>query len=296
MTAWTFELVQKVFSDGGCTLLNISYINNKQPLDFICKCGNKGTRTLSTFLKSPFCKVCGYTNTGTKNDRKSYEEVLNEFTKRDYELLSTEYKNNNQLLEYICDCGNTHKMSLANIKKNKKCPNCYNKHWWNIEKVKEIFSEYGCELLENSYTNSNIGMDYICSCGNKSNTSLGNFLKGVRCKICGIQKITGKNHYLYDHNKTQEEREHKREYTEYRQWRKNVFVRDNFTCQCCNKKGTELHAHHLESYSFNYELRTILENGVTLCRTCHDKFHKKYGFFTPTTKQQYIEFIGDLNG
>lgn len=79
---------------------------------------------------------------------------------------------------------------------------------------------------------------------------------------------------------------------EYRQWRKSVFIRDNWTCKSCGKKGGNLEAHHIIKFSdlllstFNKIdedcLNVVaqkkdlwdLNNGVTLCRACHKyKFH-----------------------
>jgi len=63
-------------------------------------------------------------------------------------------------------------------------------------------------------------------------------------------------------------------------------------CQKCFKKGCHINAHHIEGYSENKELRINVENGITLCRICHKKFHNIYGRGRNTT-EQYNEFIQD---
>lgn len=63
---------------------------------------------------------------------------------------------------------------------------------------------------------------------------------------------------------------------EYRQWRKNVFERDKYICQdCYDGNGGNLEAHHIKEYAKYVELRYDVSNGITLCKTCHEKRHFK---------------------
>lgn len=58
---------------------------------------------------------------------------------------------------------------------------------------------------------------------------------------------------------------------EIKEWRKNVFERDNFTCVDCGKKGGNLNAHHIKPFALYPDLRFELSNGITLCVPCHRK-------------------------
>lgn len=81
----------------------------------------------------------------------------------------------------------------------------------------------------------------------------------------------------------------------YREWRRKVFSRDDFTCQRCGVRGGHLNAHHIENFSDNHSLRLDLANGVTLCECCHsvkypNSFHSIYGEKRNNAKQLF-EFL-----
>ena len=59
-------------------------------------------------------------------------------------------------------------------------------------------------------------------------------------------------------------------------WRELVFTRDNWTCQICKIKGGYLEADHIKPFAFFIELRFNVNNGRTLCRSCHDKTKISY--------------------
>ena len=68
-----------------------------------------------------------------------------------------------------------------------------------------------------------------------------------------------------------------------RQWRSDIFTRDNFTCQKCGIKGCYLEAHHIKSFALIIQENNIktfekvinceelwnINNGITLCKECH---------------------------
>jgi len=58
---------------------------------------------------------------------------------------------------------------------------------------------------------------------------------------------------------------------DYKKWRLSVFVRDNYTCQFCNKKSCYIQADHIKPFSLFPELRFDIDNGRTLCLDCHKK-------------------------
>lgn len=66
-----------------------------------------------------------------------------------------------------------------------------------------------------------------------------------------------------------------RECKAYQDWRKAVFVRDQYTCKKCGKVGGTLNAHHIKTYKDFPELRYEISNGQTLCEQCHRQLHKE---------------------
>lgn len=65
---------------------------------------------------------------------------------------------------------------------------------------------------------------------------------------------------------------------EWKDVRLAAFKRDDFTCQSCNKKGSQIiQAHHIKSYKAHPALRLSLPNLITYCIGCHRKWHKENG-------------------
>lgn len=112
------------------------------------------------------------------------------------------------------------------------------------------------------------------------------------CKNAHLSVInTGPNNPFWNPNLTEEDRIRGRKFEEYLIWRKKVFERDNYTCVCCgDNRGGNLVAHHIFNYSEHPELRTDIDNGVTLCESCHIDFHNTYGYRN-NNREQLNEYL-----
>ena len=95
----------------------------------------------------------------------------------------------------------------------------------------------------------------------------------IRQKNIGLN--TGKKHWNWQGGLTSISKQI-RNSLEYKLWRIAVFTRDNFTCLWCgakngNGKTIVLHADHIKPFAQFPELRFAIDNGRTLCLSCHQK-------------------------
>lgn len=78
-------------------------------------------------------------------------------------------------------------------------------------------------------------------------------------------------------------------------WAKRIKYRDNYCCVVCgaeNKK--KLESHHLDAWASYPELRIDIQNGVSLCTTCHNQYHSMFGK-GENTRYQFYEFVRIYN-
>lgn len=104
---------------------------------------------------------------------------------------------------------------------------------------------------------------------------------GCKCFRCDPKK--GNLNHNYVSGCTDERNRLRREL---RQWSRDVMMRDNFTCVMCHTVGRNLNAHHIKKFADYPELRLMVNNGVTLCESCHKSVIKK--------EQEYEEMFEAL--
>lgn len=101
---------------------------------------------------------------------------------------------------------------------------------------------------------------------------------------CLAKSKTGENSKNWKGGVTDENKKI-RHSEEYNKWRKAVYERDYWTCQHCEIKQKFPVAHHIKNFNDYPDLRFDVENGITLCRSCHKKVHEEIGYKTRFTKQ-----------
>jgi len=222
--------------------------------------------------------------------KKTIEEIKPAIELGDeYELLSKIYINDRSKLEILHKfCGFVFWKTWNTFKQGHKCPECGHKKnsldralpFDFVKEQIELGNEY--KLLSEEYIRCNSKLKILhLACGRSFWMSWTCFNQGRRCKKCHFESISGENHHNWNPNLTDEERLH-RDYNhknENNQWRKAVYERDDHTCQKCFVKGSgkNLNAHHILPWALFPELRFEVENGITLCKTCHKRYHKVWG-------------------
>lgn len=84
---------------------------------------------------------------------------------------------------------------------------------------------------------------------------------------------------------------HSRQYIGYKQFRKSVYERDDYTCRVCKESPSgNLVVHHLNSFTDFPHLRIDINNGITLCNSCHKDYHSKFGM-KGATEDKFKEYI-----
>lgn len=78
------------------------------------------------------------------------------------------------------------------------------------------------------------------------------------------------------------------DFPDYNNWRNSVLNRDG-KCVCCGL-DKHLEAHHLFGYKENPSLAVDIDNGITLCKWCHKKYHSVYGL-KDINPVDFVDFI-----
>ena len=102
-------------------------------------------------------------------------------------------------------------------------------------------------------------------CGKKLSS-----IYNTRCRDCLDKYKVGEKSNNWQGGLTKESIRIRR-LAKYKNWRKSVFKRDDYTCQECGQHGGYLTGHHIKSFAYYPELRFELDNGLTLCELCHSK-------------------------
>lgn len=135
--------------------------------------------------------------------RLSYYDVAKTFSDAGCTLLSGDYINARQLLDYRCNCGNLSKITYDSFKRGRRCKECgrkkiTEKQRFSFDEVAVTFERAGCLLLESTYISAGTPMRYLCSCGDESAITYSRFKSGGRCMRCGTERASEQLRYSYE--------------------------------------------------------------------------------------------------
>ena len=281
---------------------NIEILNKyvKAKIKVKCRCkldGYEWEATPDNLLHNKGCPICGNKTISNKLS-KSHNDFINKIKEinPNIEILG-EYVNNHTKIKCRCRLDGYEWEAIPNNLTSKKqgCSKCFG----NNKKTHEEFIQEMRNINDNIEIISkyiNINTKVKCRCkldGCEWEARPDHLLEEHGCPKCAIRNNSGENNPRWNPNLTQEEREIKRNFPEYKEWRTEVYERDNYTCQVTGIRGGDLVVHHLYSYNKYYCLRTAIENGITVSKDIHDLFHSIYGY-GDNTLEQWEEFINNL--
>jgi len=138
--------------------------------------------------------------------------------------------------------------------------------------------------LEEKYLKEGLRAQQICKIVGCTSPALYGVLKVMGFSLKGY--VRGSTHWKWKGGISQFKRNNFAHMPEYQQWKKQVFIRDQYTCRGCNKKGGILHPHHILPVRDFWHLRFNVINGMSLCKKCHLKTVNKEYLFIQTYEKR----------
>ena len=116
---------------------------------------------------------------------------------------------------------------------------------------------------------------------NNPNWKGGIILTEIQKKRKANMERTGKQ-WNWVEDRTLLKKDNLRNDSAYKEWRKQVWLRDNFKCKIANPdcKG-KIEAHHILGWKDYLELRYQLNNGITLCHAHHPRKRSEEAKLSP---------------
>lgn len=256
----TIDGVRAQFESENYILTSTKYINGKHKLSYICPNGHEHSIILINWNKGIRCPYCS----GKK--RKSIADIRRLFTAEGYELLTTQYKNKNTKLRYICPNGHSGHTTWSSWNQGCRCLQCSGNMRKTLEYAKSFFKMEGTVVLSDEYINCKTKLKCRCKEGHEFEASLDNWKnKKHRCPTCAIIKHTGPGNPCWKGGVS---------YEPYcpvwkdKEYKESIKQRDGYKClnpYCNSENPHDLNIHHI-----NYNKKFCgPENLITVCRSCN---------------------------
>jgi hypothetical protein len=266
----TYEFVKKQFEKERYELLSKEYVNSKVKMCYICPNGHKHSVSWVDWNShNTRCPRCYH-----ESKKHTIEFIRAELAKEQYILLTVEYTNAHQKLNYKCRKGHLHSLSWSEWDTNgNRCPYCYGNIKKTVECIKSEFAKEGYKLLSTKYKNSKQKLDYICPNGHKNSINWNNWKTGHRCSTCYHLSNLGVGNPNYRGGASCEP------YCDLwidKDFKNDIKLRDGYTCQnpSCWKTTDKLCVHHIDYNKKNCNFTNL----IALCNSCNSRanFNRKY--------------------
>ena len=286
------EFIRSEFEKEGYKLLTKRYKNSSQKLYYICLNGHSGSISWGSWQQIRRCIYC------SGKSKKTIEFIRLEFEKEGYVLLTKEYKNCSQKLEYICPYGHKGSVNWVNWNSNKsRCPICYNKirgsmSRLSIDYIKSEFAKDGYNLLSTHYRNNYQKLKYRCAENHIHLMGWNSWGAGKRCPTCRDVKYSGSGNPNWKGGISCEP------YCDVwldRDFKESILDRDDHHCQNpdCWRTSKKLTVHHIDYNKKN----CCPENLITVCRSCNARanFDRKLceGQYSNLIQQKHANGLND---
>jgi hypothetical protein len=264
----------------------------------LCECGNF-VDVSSISLRSGNTQSCGCYKREQTSKRSRIDLIGQKFGRLTV-LEDVGRQNRKVVWRCLCDCGNTVNVIGQSLQNGntKSCSCIRNEKTSQRSYINLIGCVFGKLTVIEDVGRSNYGKvvwKCQCECGNTVDVVAGSLQNG-RTQSCGClhkellsETMLGENNPSWRGGITPLN-EAVRNCIHYKEWRTSIFQRDNFTCVHCNDStGGNLIAHHIKFFSDimkEHNITTLEEaiqcealwdvsNGITLCKKCHKKEHKR---------------------
>ncbi len=241
-------------------LLSKEYINSKTKLDYRCSKGHEHSMIWYAWQQGQRCPTCAGVT------KPTLEQIRNLFEQEGYILLSDNYINNKDKLDYRCPNGHEHRTILNGWKSGKRCPTCAGVTKPTLAQVKYSFAKEGYVLLSNDYINNKIKLDYRCPKGHEHSIGWSNWNNGHRCITCCTLNRFGSNHPNWKggiscnpYCQIWKDKEYKQD----------IRNRDSNRClnPYCSKNNSRLTIHHIDYNKKNCHPSNL----ITVCNSCNSR-------------------------
>ncbi|WP_399631675.1 DUF723 domain-containing protein [Sporosarcina sp. SG10008] len=271
-----------------CDELNITYVHHgrkefngkvKWVIRYRCEIHGETETSWDSMRNSKGCKYCSYKHTGERN-KLNIEQAREEFSKRGYELLETEYRSAKTKMKYKCPHHPDKDLSihLNNLKSGYGCPYCAGVVKYTYEEVREEFEKRGFILNDDKYVNNITPLRYVCHIhpDKEQKMYLTNLLRGQGCYYCGRESSAEKNRTDFEEIKRAFE---EKDYILLEKEFINSLTPMRYICP-----------HHSDRE--NYITYAKIKSG----QGCNDCGNEKIGNIFRKTQEQFEESIDNLVG